>query len=82
MRCAITDDGRAVVSRTAAGRGAWLCRTPTDCLGAALRRRAFQRAWRRDVDPAVLAELAEQLARIHDPVGPLAAVGRDDEAAS
>ncbi len=39
------------------GRGAWLCRSiavgeiaSTACVDAALSRRAFARAWRRDVD--------------------------------
>jgi predicted RNA-binding protein YlxR (DUF448 family) len=54
----LTPDGHAAVSRTAAGRGAWLCKPSADCFQLAVRRRAFERAWRRPVSPAVLEELA------------------------
>lgn len=43
VRCALGPRG-ATVSRTAAGRGAWLC--SYECFLTAERRRAFDRAWR------------------------------------
>lgn len=55
VRVAQASDGSLMVSRTAPGRGAWLCREPgTDrpavgCLDKALRRNAFSRAFRTDV---------------------------------
>ena len=67
VRCAVDADGHTDVSRTAAGRGAWLCRPPDDCFRLALRRRGFERAWRRPVDAATLAELAVQLGIDHLP---------------
>jgi predicted RNA-binding protein YlxR (DUF448 family) len=57
----LTADGRAVVDRTGVGRGAWLCDPPDECFRLAVRRRAFERAWRRAVGTDVLAELGEQL---------------------
>jgi predicted RNA-binding protein YlxR (DUF448 family) len=45
------------VSRTGAGRGAWLCAGSLACFDAAVRRRGFDRAWRRPVDRAVLDDL-------------------------
>jgi predicted RNA-binding protein YlxR (DUF448 family) len=57
----LTADGRAVVDRTGHGRGAWLCDPPGECFGLAVRRRAFERAWRRAVGPDVLVGLGEQL---------------------
>ena len=57
VRCALLADGQAIVSRTAAGRGAWLCPPPGDCFEQALRRKAFARAWRRPVEPVALAAL-------------------------
>ena len=47
VRCAVTPAGRAVVDRRAPGRGAWLCPPPGDCFDLAVRRKAFERAWRR-----------------------------------
>ena len=44
-----------MVHRTAAGRGAWLC--SGECLETAIRRRAFDKAWRRTVSGADLAAL-------------------------
>ena len=46
VRCVLGPDGPAV-SRVAPGRGAWLC--SDDCLHLAIRRKAFERAWRRAV---------------------------------
>jgi predicted RNA-binding protein YlxR (DUF448 family) len=50
-------DAGIVVDGPSDGRGAWLCRGVAEgdiaaaaCVDAALSRRAFARAWRRDVD--------------------------------
>jgi len=67
----LTDDGRAVVDRTGSGRGAWLCVPPGDCFQLAVRRKAFERAWRRPVGRQALDELGIELADI--------GVRRDDE---
>jgi predicted RNA-binding protein YlxR (DUF448 family) len=61
VRCVLTADGRAVVDRSGAGRGAWLCIPAQDCFELALRRKAFERAWRRPVGPDAFAELGRQL---------------------
>jgi predicted RNA-binding protein YlxR (DUF448 family) len=50
--------GGLAVDRTAPGRGAWLCADTWDvCLDLAVRRRAFQRAFRSDI----AAEAVERL---------------------
>ncbi|CAB4861391.1 unannotated protein [freshwater metagenome] len=49
VRYALTADGTPVVSRTAAGRGAWLCADGATCLQQAIKRRGFERAWKRPV---------------------------------
>ena len=59
VRCVLTADGHPAVSRTAAGRGAWLCAPPGPCLELALRRKAFERAWRHPVSADTVAELRE-----------------------
>jgi len=46
VRCVAGPDG-ATISRTADGRGAWLC--SIECLAVASRRKAFDRAWKRTV---------------------------------
>jgi len=46
VRCVFGPDG-PTVSRTAPGRGAWWC--STECLHTAIRRKAFERAWKRAV---------------------------------
>jgi len=56
VRCAVTADGTPVISRTADGRGAWLCaprlgQQATPCLQQAIKRRGFERAWKRPVGP-------------------------------
>lgn len=56
VRCVLGPDGLAV-SRTAPGRGAWLCSVA--CLHVAIRRKAFERAWRRAV-PARALDGAEE----------------------
>jgi predicted RNA-binding protein YlxR (DUF448 family) len=61
VRVTLTPDGHAALSRSAAGRGAWLCERDGgldhDCLDVALRRRGFERAWRRSVPDTALEEL-------------------------
>ena len=47
VRYALTANGSPVVSRTAAGRGAWLCAGGETCLQQAIKRRGFERAWKR-----------------------------------
>jgi predicted RNA-binding protein YlxR (DUF448 family) len=61
VRCVLTTDGRATVDRSGAGRGAWLCTPAQECFGLALRRKAFERAWRRPVGPDALAQLGREL---------------------
>ncbi|MCX6519095.1 MAG: YlxR family protein [Actinobacteria bacterium] len=58
IRCAVGPDGTAIISRTAPGRGAWLCTKDTPgCFTAAVKRRGFERAWRRPIGPGALSEL-------------------------
>ena len=38
--------GQHVVSRTASGRGAWMCAESASCFEAAMKMRAFDRAWK------------------------------------
>ncbi len=47
LRCALAEGGSPVISRTAAGRGAWLCSDRAGCLSQAVKRRGFDRAWKR-----------------------------------
>jgi hypothetical protein len=54
VRCTLGPDG-PVVSRTSSGRGAWLC--SIECFDTAVRRKAFPRAWRRDVPGSTLDAL-------------------------
>lgn len=58
VRCTLGPAG-PVVSRTAPGRGAWLCSSA--CLDTAIRRRAFDRAWRQPVTPDLLDALRNAL---------------------
>lgn len=58
VRCVVGPDGVAV-SRTAAGRGAWLC--SAECLHTASRRKAFDRAWKQAVHPDALQPLERVL---------------------
>ena len=39
-------DGRPIASRTAPGRGAWICTESTSCRETAEKKRAFDRAWK------------------------------------
>jgi predicted RNA-binding protein YlxR (DUF448 family) len=57
-------DGRAVVDRGGAGRGAWLCSPPQACFELAVARKAFARAWRRPVGDDALAGLARELGEV------------------
>ncbi|MFM7252031.1 MAG: YlxR family protein [Ilumatobacteraceae bacterium] len=56
VRCVLGQEG-PVVDRVAPGRGAWLC--SPECLDAAIRRRAFDRAWRCSVDEGAVGALRE-----------------------
>ena len=58
VRCAL-GSRHATVSRAAAGRGAWLC--SHDCFRTAVRRKAFDRAWKVAVPVEVVQELDEQV---------------------
>jgi predicted RNA-binding protein YlxR (DUF448 family) len=44
------EDGSLEVGRSVEGRGAWLCRDSTGCFDQAVRRKAFDRALRGQVD--------------------------------
>ncbi len=52
VRCVVSADGTVAISRTAPGRGAWVCRGQSDCLRNAIKRRGFERTWRRPVGAA------------------------------
>jgi len=54
VRCATGPHG-PIVSRTAAGRGAWLC--SLECFDLAAKRRGFERAWKQSVEADALATL-------------------------
>ena len=58
VRCVVGPNG-ATVSRTAAGRGAWLC--SSTCFHTAGRRKAFDRAWKQSVHPDALQPLEHAL---------------------
>ena len=61
VRCASGIDG-PVPSRTAPGRGAWLC--SLECFDVARRRRAFDRAWRRGTEDEQLTTLRNAFERV------------------
>jgi predicted RNA-binding protein YlxR (DUF448 family) len=63
-RCVVDADGTARTSRTAAGRGAWVCSAA--CATRAARKGGFARAWRRPVDAAALAPLLDSLVTTHE----------------
>ena len=52
-----TEEGNLLLSRTAGGRGAWLCAGNTACLDLAHKRRAFGRALRATVGDDAVIEL-------------------------
>lgn len=62
MRCTLGADGVARIDRAAPGRGAWLCRGSMECFDRAVRRRGFERAWRRPVAAAAVEQLRALLA--------------------
>jgi predicted RNA-binding protein YlxR (DUF448 family) len=69
----VTNSDRGVVVGGASdGRGAWLCRGPggavveASCLETALSRRAFARAWKRDLDPGDEDAIRELVGRRTD----------------
>ena len=63
VRCAISSTTGspqgADVSRTAAGRGAWVC--SMSCYQMAVQRKAFDRSWKRSVPSETLLALGESL---------------------
>jgi predicted RNA-binding protein YlxR (DUF448 family) len=65
VRCVLGPDG-PTVSRTAPGRGAWLCSEA--CLHVAIRRKAFERAWRRAVPAQALDGVVSALQNAFPPV--------------
>lgn len=66
FRCVLVN-GQVQVSRTAPGRGAWLC--GIGCLETARRRRAFDRAWRTKVGDAQIERLVTELSENNQNVG-------------
>ena len=46
IRYVSNEMGQPVVSRTASGRGAWMCAESASCFEAAMKMRAFDRAWK------------------------------------
>ena len=72
-----TPTARAV-SRSAAGRGAWVCSLAL--LRLAVRRRAFERAWRRVVGPEALATLRIAVEPVITNMEELSAVGSRPDA--
>ncbi len=67
LRLTVGDDGQALVdgTQTAPGRGAYLC--GTGCLKAAIKRRAFQRAYRGKANALEWNYLEESLQRAKSP---------------
>ena len=59
LRCVLGSDGQVHVGPTAPGRGAWLC--GPDCLPSAISRRAFDRAWRRQIPALAIESLVREL---------------------
>ncbi|CAB4365295.1 unannotated protein [freshwater metagenome] len=58
IRCALSAHV-ATVSRTAAGRGAWLC--SYECFRTAERKKAFERAWKASISAAIVRDLDEKV---------------------
>ena len=65
VRCALSARG-ATDSRTAAGRGAWLC--SYECFTTAERRRSFDRAWKASVPKREVRDLEAQVPVAFDDV--------------
>jgi len=77
VRCALTPEGPRL-GRGAAGRGAWLCSLA--CFDLAVRRRAFDRAWRRTVGADALATLRIAVEPVITNMEELSAVGSRPDA--
>ena len=63
LRCVLGVDGQVHLGPTAPGRGAWLC--GPECLPAAISRRAFDRAWRRQIPALAIESLVQELETMH-----------------
>jgi uncharacterized protein len=63
VRLVVGPDHGILVSRTAPGRGAWLCRGSLTCLERAVKRDAFRRAFRRSVTSDSVADLRDSFVR-------------------
>jgi predicted RNA-binding protein YlxR (DUF448 family) len=61
VRIARTLDDQLVMSRSSPGRGAWLCAGQISCFDAAVRRKAFDRAYRQPVPATAVAALRDDL---------------------
>jgi predicted RNA-binding protein YlxR (DUF448 family) len=59
LRCVLGIDGLVHLGPTAPGRGTWLC--GPDCLPAAISRRAFDRAWRRQIPASAIESLVREM---------------------
>jgi len=68
VRVTLGPEATVRLGRTLPGRGAWLCQGSLDCFDAAVRRRAFAKALKADVDAVALAQLRTDFA----PPGPAA----------
>ncbi len=60
----VDGEGRVVRGLGRPGRGAWLCAESPGCLDQALRRRSFERAFRRPMVEGATDGLAERLAQV------------------
>ena len=60
MRYVRTPDGMLAEGRALSGRGAWLCRGSSECVEAAVRRRAFGRSLRGEIRPEAIVWLREK----------------------
>ncbi len=56
-----TPEGDLIVSRTAPGRGAWLCSDRVECLDVAIKRKAFGRALKAPLTEGATEQLRRQL---------------------
>jgi len=54
-------EGTLAVDRRGAGRGAWLCSGSLACLDDAVRRKAFERAFRAPIDAGAAKRLRDEL---------------------
>lgn len=81
VRVACSEGGSLVLSRSAPGRGAWLCATQDgpdpDCVDAADRRKAWSRALRSEIDPGSVpfGKLVRGTGPKRETMGPGAAEG-------